>query len=134
MGAESSKMLTFHIGQTGETHKTTAEEFMMEIVGILHEKLEEVKPGEKGGGEDDMEEAFKGEAVNAGFDLVEAHGRETVALGEVGLESETESILAERQRTVTLGEGVLESGAVVEAERQKRVALGEGVLESGALV
>ena len=63
MGAELSKMLTLHIGQTGETHKTTAYEIVMEIVGNLHEKLEEVKPGEKGGGEDDMEEAFKGEAV-----------------------------------------------------------------------
>ena len=82
MGAELSKMLTLHIGQTGETHKTTAYEIVMEIVGNLHEKLEEVKPGEKGGGEDDMEEAFKGEAVNAVVDLVEPHGRGAVALGE----------------------------------------------------
>ena len=75
-------------------------------------KIEEVKPGEKGGGEEDMVEDVKGEALNA-------HRQDTVALGESVLESvavvEAES---EGQKTVALVEGVLESEAVVEAVRQ----------------
>ena len=75
-------------------------------------KIEEVKPGEKGGGEEGMVEDVKGEALNA-------HGQDTVALGEGVLESvavvEAES---EGQKTVAFVEGVLVSEVVVEAERQ----------------
>ena len=113
-------------------------------------KIEEVKPGEKGGGEEGMVEDVKGEALNA-------HGQDTVALGEGVHESvavveaesegqktgafvegviESEAVAkAERQKTVGLVEGVLVSEVVVEAERQTTVALVEGVLvESGAVV
>ena len=92
-------------------------------------KIEEVKPGEKGGGEEDMVEDVKGEALNA-------HGQDTVALGEGVHESvavvEAES---EGQKTMAFVEGVIESEAVAKAERQTTVALAEGVLvESGAVV
>ena len=91
-------------------------------------KIEEVKPGEKGGGEEGMVEDVKGEALNA-------HGQDTVALGEGVLESvavvEAES---EGQKTVAFVEGVIESEAVAKAERQKTVALVEGVLVSEVVV
>ena len=87
-------------------------------------KIEEVKPGEKGGGEEGMVEDVKGEALNA-------HGQDTVALGEGVLESVVEAE-SEGQKTGAFVEGVIESEAV--AERQKTVALVEGVLVSEVLV
>ena len=66
----------------------------MDIENSLQKKIEEVKPGEKGGGEEDMEEVVKGE---------------TKALVEVVLESDA-GVEAEGQTTGALVEGVLESG------------------------
>ena len=56
----------------------------MEFGGILHEKIEEEKPGEKGGGDGKVEEAVfevgvQGEAMNVGVALAEEASRAVVA-------------------------------------------------------
>ena len=38
----------------------------MDIENSLQKKIDEVKPGEKGGGEEDMDEVVKGETVALG--------------------------------------------------------------------
>ena len=70
----------------------------MDIGSILHKKIDEVQPGEEGGGEKNTEEDGKGETVAM-----------VVGVFESGAEVKTEE-----QTTGALVEGVLESGADVE--------------------
>ena len=88
----------------------------MDIRSILHKKIEEVQPGEEGGGEENREEDGKGETVAM-----------VVGVFESGAEVKTEE-----QTTEALREGMPESDAVVENEEQTRKALVEGMPESGS--
>ena len=132
VGAESSRMLTPHKGHTGETHKTAALEVEIDIENSLQKKIEEVKPGEKGGGEENMEDVALVRVASGAGETVDLDTGALLGVAPGAGEAVEEDAGA-------LVEGVPQSGAGVEAERQKIVALLEGVLESveedaGALV
>ena len=101
----------------------------MEFGGILHEKIEEEKPGEKGGGDGKVEEAVfevgvKGEAMNVGVALAEEASRAVV------VQDEEEVALAENDRGAA--DAVVapaeEASRAVVAEDKDEVALAEEAL------
>ena len=104
----------------------------MEIGDSLHKKIEEVKPGEKGGGERDLEEVSKGEVdlrVPESEAVVETGRQMTEALEEGLLESE--AVLAAGGSALV--EVVPGAAVVVETGRQMTEALEEGLLKSEAV-